>query len=107
MAALEKLTFEFQLPRYQPFCDQSKPPWTAGERKLVLPWSWPRNLYLVVTEMLAVKGEAAGSGVAAAGACGPGAAGGVVWAWAAMAARARADANAYDVFFMERAPGAG
>src|SRR5450432_2046490 len=72
MAALLKLTLEFQLPAYQPFCDQSKPPCRAGDDQLVLPWSWPRNLYFVVRLMLAVNGEAAGSGAdaAAAGAAG-------------------------------------
>ena len=43
----------------------SNPPWSAGEKKLVLPWSWPRNLYLVVRLMLALNGDGSGAGAGA------------------------------------------
>src|SRR5450755_1071349 len=58
--------------------------------------------------MLAVNGDAGASGAdaAAAAACGPGSAGGVVWASAATSARASVAPTAYDFFFMQRTPDA-
>ena len=55
------------------------------------PWSWPRNLYLVVRLMFAVSGTM-GSGAAGAG---------VAWAKAPAAPSDRNEVTRTDFFFIE------
>src|SRR5664279_4800573 len=91
MPAFVKPMFESQLPRYQPLLDEWKAHWMAGEKKLVLPWSWPRNLYLVVRLMLALNGEGSGAGTGA---------GAVACAHAPKAQSDKNDETMIDFFFI-------